>query len=330
MQLGTNSTATTLGSTSTGTTINGSALTLDSVGATTNNAGAVSYTYQATGGVCQFATTNGWLILSIGTDTLIQATSADLILRTSTSGGVKLEPVSTVTIGSGAAGVDYILKLDGQNTDCTLKWMEGEAELRISADDATNFLAIETDGTVRFGGTATVFNDIVINLSAARVPAANAPTWSSFISNLNSFTYGVNDFQEFTSEITHSYKEGSNILFHLHGATNGLEGVDKTIKFEIEYELVDNQTSGDLGDTYTGTTIINAEITIPANTTDITAWVIDVGTDTTGNFLQGATLVGRIRRIASSGVEPAADPFVQQIGVHVEEDTVGSRTELTK
>jgi hypothetical protein len=181
-----------------------------------------------------------------------------------------------------------------------------------------------------FLGTATVFNDIVISLSAAKVPAANAPTWSSFIGNLKAYTYSPNDFQEFSSEIAHSYKQGSTIEFHVHGATNGLEGVDKTIKFEIEYELVDNQTSGSFGDVYTGTTTINGEITIPASTADKTSWVVNVGTDATGSFLQSATLKGRVRRITSTGTEPASDPFVIQVGIHIEEDTVGSRTVLTK
>ena len=195
---------------------------------------------------------------------------------------------------------------------------------------ATNRMHISNTGDMSFIGTATIFNDIVISLSAAKVPAANAPTWSAFISNLKEYTYGLNDFQEFTSEIAHSYKEGSTIEFHVHGATNGLEGVDKTIKFEIEYELVNNQTSGSFGDAYTGTTIINGEITISAATADKTSWVISSGTDTTGNILQAATLIGRVRRIASTGTEPASDPFVMQVGVHIEEDTVGSKTELAK
>lgn len=194
----------------------------------------------------------------------------------------------------------------------------------------TSFSKFEPDGTLEFNGAATVFEDIVINLSAARVPAANAPTWSGFISNLNAYTYGLNDFQEFSAEIMHSYKEGSLIEFHAHGATNGQEGLDKTIKFEIEYEIVDNNTSGDWGDTYTGTTLMNGQITIPSGTADKTAWAIDVGDDITGNFLQGASVVGRVRRIASTGTEPVANPFVIQLGMHIEQDTVGSRTELTK
>ncbi|KKK66175.1 hypothetical protein LCGC14_2966720, partial [marine sediment metagenome] len=219
---------------------------------------------------------------------------------------------------------------DGNDGDTPTSRFKIDAAGTTHIGDGTNEIQISATGDMLFVGTATVFNDIVISLSAARVPAANAPTWSNFISNLNAYTYGLNDFQEFTSEIDHSYKEGSTIEFHVHGATNGLEGVDKTIKFEIEYELIDNQTSGDFGDVYTGTTIINGEIIIPASTADKTSWVVNVGTDASGNFLQSSTLKGRVRRIASTGTEPASDPFVIQVGIHIEEDTVGSRTVLAK
>ncbi len=194
----------------------------------------------------------------------------------------------------------------------------------------TDFSKFEADGTLEFNGAATVFEDIPISLSSAKVPASNAPTWSAFIGNLKQYTYGLNDFQEFSTEIEHSYKEGSDIEFHIHGATNGLEGVDKTIKYEIEYELINPNTVNGLGGVYTGTTIMNGEMTIPASTTNKTSFVIDIGIDNTGNFLQGASVVGRVRRIASTGTEPASDPFVIQVGIHIEKDTVGSRTELTK
>ena len=199
-----------------------------------------------------------------------------------------------------------------------------------SAGAPTSFSKFEPDGTLEFNGEATVFEDIPISLSSARVPAANAPTWSGFIGNLNTYTYGLNDFQEFSTEIEHSYKESSDIEFHIHGATNGLEGVDKTIKFEIEYELVNPNTINGLGGVYTGTTTMNGEMIIPASTADKTSFVLDIGIENTGNFLQGASVVGRVRRIASTGTEPVSDPFVVQVGIHIEQDTVGSRTELTK
>ena len=195
---------------------------------------------------------------------------------------------------------------------------------------ASNYAQFEADGTLVFNGTATTFNDIVISLSSARVPAANAPSWAGFIGNLNAYTYGLNDFQEFSTELSHSYKDSATIEFHIHGAVNGADGTDRTIKFEIEYSIVDVQPESGFGDVYPSTTTINAELTIPASTTDLTAFTIDIGDDTTGNFVQGAIVKGRVRRIASSGSEPSSDPFLTEVGIHLESYTIGTRTATTK
>ncbi|KKN70109.1 hypothetical protein LCGC14_0434340 [marine sediment metagenome] len=195
---------------------------------------------------------------------------------------------------------------------------------------ATNFLKIEADGTIEFNGAATVFNDIVVPLSSAKVPAVNAPSWDSFIGNLNAYTYAVNDFQEFSTELMHSYKDAATIEFHVHGAVNGVDVDDRTVKFEIEYTIADLPAESGFGDVYPATTTITAELTISASTTDLTAFSVDMGDDTSGSFVQGAIIKGRIRRIASTGSEPSADPFLTEIGIHIESDTIGTRTATSK
>ena len=69
---------------------------------------------------------------------------------------ISVDDVGNPTIGIGAAGVDYAITVDGENSDGTLVWMEDEEEWRVSGDDATNYLAIETDGTIEFNGTARI------------------------------------------------------------------------------------------------------------------------------------------------------------------------------
>ncbi len=197
-------------------------------------------------------------------------------------------------------------------------------------EDTTNYSEFESDGTYVMNGAATVFNDLVVPLSSARVPAANAPTWASFIGNLNAYTYGLNDFQEFSTELAHSYKNAATIEFHIHGAVNGSNVDDRTIKFEIEYTIADVPAEAGFGDVFPATTTINAELTIPASTTDLTAFTIDIGDNTSGNFVQGAIVKGRVRRIASTGTEPAADPFLTEVGLHIESDTIGTRTATAK
>ncbi|HDZ13416.1 hypothetical protein LCGC14_0622020 [marine sediment metagenome] len=195
---------------------------------------------------------------------------------------------------------------------------------------ALNHSHFEADGTYVMKGNATVFDDLVISLSSARVPAANAPTWSGFIGNLNAYTYGLNDFQEISTELRHSYKSGATIEFHVHGAVNGSNVDERKIKVEIEYTIADIPAESGLGDVYPGTTTIDAELTIPALTTDLTGFSIDIGDDTTGNFVQGAVIKARVRRIASTGTEPTSNPFLTEVGVHIESDTIGSRTATTK
>jgi hypothetical protein len=154
---------------------------------------------------------------------------------------------------------------------------------------------------------------------------------TTFKGNIKRYTFAVNDYLPLTdAEVMHSYKEGSNLEFHIHWATNGLEGTDAYVKWEIEYTYA-NQDPGDgVGDAFQTPTVITAEQLIPANTPDRTNMYTLVGTliDASLNF--GATVSVRIRRIASTGTAPAADPFGLMVGIHIEQDTMGSRTLTTK
>ncbi len=199
---------------------------------------------------------------------------------------------------------------------------------------ATNHSKFEADSTLVFKGAATVFNDLVLPLDSAKVPASNAPNWESFVGNLNAFAYQVNDFQEFTTEMIHGYKEGSDFAFHIHGALNALTAQEEKVRFEIEYSIADaNQLTG-FGDVFpdgSGSLLI-AELVVPDATADLTHIFIVVGVDNAGTFAIDATIKGRIRRIAKSagGNELTGNIFLTQVGLHYEIDTVGSRTISTK
>ena len=221
---------------------------------------------------------------------------------------------------------------DGSDADTPTDHVKIDAAGNIYLGDlgGTNQTVIETDGTIRFDGAATVFNDLVVPLSSARVPAANAPSWDSFVGNLNAYTYDLNDFQEFSTELAHSYKNATLIEFHIHGAVNGSNVDERTIKFEIEYSIADVPAEDGFGDVFPATTTINAELTIPALTTDLTGFTLDIGDDTSGSFIQGAIVKGRLRRIASTGTEPTSDPFLTEVGLHIESDTIGTRTSTAK
>ena len=258
------------------------------------------------------------------------------ILRGKREDGAGTETESgTITMSHDGAGVnDQLSKMVlGVNTGAgvvDVMKIDSNRETFIGDGGTTNHSKFEADGTYVMIGAATTWNDLILPLSSARVPAANAPTWTGFIGNLNAYTYDLNDFQEFSTELEHGYKSGSTFEFHIHGAVNGENVDDRTIKFEIEYTIADTPAESGFGDVYPATTTINGELTIPAATTDLTAFSIDIGDDATGSFVQGAILNGRVRRIASTGTEPTGDPFLTEVGVHAEDDTIGTRTETAK
>jgi hypothetical protein len=200
-------------------------------------------------------------------------------------------------------------------------------------DPEQDYSTFEADGTLEFNGAAVVWNDVQTGFAAARVPAANAPTWASFQGNLNAYTFGLNDYIEFDAlELVHDYMEGSDFELHLHWVTNGLDGTDAAVNWEIEYTIADmgNPTTTGAGDVFPAATVVAMEQTIPANTPDLTHMYLDLADITAGTFGVGALIKFRVRRIAAAGDDPSANPFGLMVGVHYQIDTVGSRTEYTK
>lgn len=208
--------------------------------------------------------------------------------------------------------------------------VESAVGTTIGDQDGGNYAEFETDGTLEFVGTATVWNDLITPFDSARVPAANAPTWASFQGNLNAYTFAINDYLEITVEVLHDYLEGSDLEIHVHWVTNGSDINDRAVNWEVEYTLANSDLSDGIGDAFPATTTDSAEWTIPAATPDLThMYTLVEVVDGTGVNI-GAIIKARVRRIAAVGTDPTSDPFGLNLGIHYEIDTVGSRTLSTK
>ena len=73
-----------------------------------------------------------------------------------------------------------------------------------------------------------------VPITSARL-GATAPTLTTFIGNIEQYTFdNTNDYVIGATELTHSYKEGTDISAHLHWATNGLDITDRTVKWRLE------------------------------------------------------------------------------------------------
>lgn len=127
------------------------------------------------------------------------------------------------------------------------------------------------------------------------------------------------------NELVHGWKEGSTISWHLHMLTNGLEGSEKYTKWELIWSIADvNEVLEER------TTITTGDLAIPANTTSKTHLILSLGTVALTGYRIGAHIFPRLKRVASSGAAPAANPWVWMLQAHIECDTLGSSQVTSK
>lgn len=191
-------------------------------------------------------------------------------------------------------------------------------------NDYTDF---EADGTLHFTGAATVYNDIQFAISGAKVPAANAPTWSAFLTNLSAYTFAVNDYVDLDfNEIPHDYKEGTDLEIHIHFANQGTNVDARGVKWEVTYSVCNMDGSAPYTEVFPATATVSAEATLQANITANSHIYLSLGTIAGTGLKIGAQIGLRLKRIAAAGTAPTSNPFALQVGIHYECDTTGSRT----
>ncbi len=151
------------------------------------------------------------------------------------------------------------------------------------------------------------------------------PTMTTVNGNITMPRWAVNDFNVCESqEFIHSWKEGSTVYWHLHMTTNGTEAVDKYVKFELEYGYCDVNGVWVFPAVFT-----TPDILIPANTPSKTMKVVSI-TNFTPAIKIGSHAIARLKRVASVGAAPVADPWIPMLQMHVQLNTLGSRNIGTK
>lgn len=159
-----------------------------------------------------------------------------------------------------------------------------------------------------------------------RTTSPGIPTLATVNGNLTMPQWAVNDVNMCESqEFVHAWKEGTEVQWHLHLTTNGVDGTDRYVVFTLEYGYVT------VGGAWTFPPLLtSAELLIPANTPDRTMLVFELGRFTPSSLKIGAHAVARLRRIAAVGAAPTSNPFVAMLQMHVQVNTLGSRTVSAK
>ena len=158
----------------------------------------------------------------------------------------------------------------------------------------------------------------------------SAPSLDTFIGDIKQYTFGVGNFVFGASELTHKYKEGTDLDIHVHWTNNGVDGSDRGVKWQVTYSVSNADGVAPFASAFPAQIVVSAETTVPALTPDRSHILGDLGTISGAGLKIGAYIVWKLERIAAAGTDPSGDPYALAQGFHAQMDTTGSRQEYVK
>lgn len=187
-----------------------------------------------------------------------------------------------------------------------------------------NYAEFESDGTLKFNGDATIWDDLRVPLERGQLAGGSNPTFEKFkddgAGSNGVYAYNFSDGDElfFSVQLPHSWKEESTIYPHLHLACKA-NGSGKKTKLVFEY------TWQDITGTFGNTTVVEKEVDLD---TAFKHLIFDVPTDGiagTGNKIS-SILFCRVARAAASSDNFTGGIYLLEWDAHFEVDTIGSRS----
>jgi hypothetical protein len=189
--------------------------------------------------------------------------------------------------------------------------------------DSNNNTEIEADGTMKFNGEATVFEDEYASYFFTAVGTA-AP--DIVLLNGYNYVYGFDggstiEYLHANIELPHSYKEGSDIEVHLHH-TRVSNAATGNVKWSVSYTIC--PVIGVIVPMQSASVVKE----VPAqNNTDVVTLVIIPGE---GRKISDVISFRLLRDPTNASDTFNADILLLSFGLHYERDTVGSRQRYIK
>jgi hypothetical protein len=175
----------------------------------------------------------------------------------------------------------------------------------------------------------SVYNDIQFPTASGKNVGGIAPTWESLTTNVNAYSFTSGDYLDLAAEeLPHWWKEGTKGDAHVHLIIKTLQnsGANRYANFTA-YVALSNVSGGIVREIPP----LSAVLTIPNGAPALTPYYLDLGDIGLTGTPIGSQVRIRIKRTAQvTGTEYAYNIFASQIGIHLEKDTGGSRSELTK
>lgn len=192
----------------------------------------------------------------------------------------------------------------------------------IFGEAATNYSEFESDGTLKFNGAATVWNDIILSTSNLR-PGQTPPTFAPFMNGIYGFRFDAGSADEVHGafEIPHDYKEGSNLTVHVHySPTTTNTG---NIVFGFEHSHANDAAVFPASSAPTNTPIAASGVINKLARVNIVEL-------SGAGYKIGDIIAFRFFRQNGGTDTFTGNVFVHSIGIHYECDTVGSRQITSK
>jgi len=194
--------------------------------------------------------------------------------------------------------------------------------------------SVATDLTITTGVAKTlvlgtgVYTDINVGGMALRAGVTTPPV-TQWVDNLGANTgiyglgFAVLDEANGSIEIPHDYKEGTNIVFHIHWGANAAPSGTDYIKWQLIYFVDKENTEG----TTPPATVAVIESDYD---TQYEHKRSDFPTIIGSTFKIGDQICFNIKRITAVGDAYADVVIAETIGFHYQCDTLGSRALVTK
>lgn len=187
-----------------------------------------------------------------------------------------------------------------------------------------NYSLIEQDGTLYFGGDATVWEDVNIDISRLQSGGSAPGFVNKRTTGIYQLSFDVGESVSGCFEIPHAVKLSSDMYPHIHMTSDGGD-TNGYAQWRFVYQI---KNSGDTWDAAATT------IDTGAGAIQFTAsWeeLVFEWPSVVANLAEvGAQVSFTLQRISSGASEWAGEIFLETFGFHVEMDTVGSRTRVNK
>jgi hypothetical protein len=161
-------------------------------------------------------------------------------------------------------------------------------------------------------------------MANAKTPAANAPVWRDYLqSQVPAFSPTQVNVLYFTAQLPHSYKEGSNIEFHIHVAYPDNSAGNSTWYFSYSWANID-------GNFPVASSVTKRFVASPVVANKHQRVSVISSIDGTGKTVSSVLLCSIQRLGNDSDDNYPSEIYLVSGDFHIQKDTIGSRTENAK